>query len=80
MDPDPNAAAVMAAVDRLPKPWRTLVYEYGAKIVLETWADGTRNAKAAKGMLETWRERRQTELLSFLDVPHRGIPIARKKV
>lgn len=63
MDPDRNAVAVMAAVDGLPKPWRRLVHEYGARIVTDTWAAGVRNSREARKDLETWRERRQDELL-----------------
>ena len=65
-DADPDSIAVMTAVDRLPKPFRLLVHEYGAKIVTDTYADGTRNAKAARAMLETWQERRQADFLAML--------------
>lgn len=63
-EPDPNSVAVMAAVDALPKTFRRLVHEYGARIVTEIYTTDTRNARVALKQLETWRERRQQALLA----------------
>lgn len=38
--PDANSAALMAEIDRLPKGWRALVHEYGAKKVLALREEG----------------------------------------
>jgi hypothetical protein len=54
--------AHMAALDKWPKRWRALAYEYGFKIVKEMHDDGG-GYHAVKTDLETWRERRQDELL-----------------
>ena len=54
---------VMAIVDRLPEPMRTLVYEYGFRIVTAMYRDGYRDAAELEPLLQTWRCRRQEALL-----------------
>jgi hypothetical protein len=64
LEPDPNSIAIMAHVDRMSRPMRALVREYGYKIVRDMIDDGYRNAKDLKPILEAWRERRQEEWIA----------------
>ena len=64
-----DAIANMAAVDKLPAPWRPLVAEFGLSIVIALWNDGARNAQVAQRDLETWRERRQEQWLGEIPYP-----------
>jgi N-methylhydantoinase B/oxoprolinase/acetone carboxylase alpha subunit len=54
----------MAAIDKLSRPMRELVDEFGAAIVLGMIADGHRDARKLRIELEAWRERRQNEWLA----------------
>ncbi len=53
--------AHMAKLDRWPKKWRALAYEYGLQIVAALYEQGG-GYDAVKTDLETWRDRRQDEL------------------
>jgi len=59
MEPDPNSMQIMSQIDRMSKPMRELVREFGFKIVRDMIDDGYRNARELRPLLETWRERRQ---------------------
>lgn len=52
----------MAVLDSWPQVWRELAYEYGFKIVAAMYDEGG-GYEAAKSSLETWRDRRQDDLL-----------------
>lgn len=54
----------MDHIDRLSKGMRALVYEFGYQIVAAMIDDGARNAKTLRRDLETWRSRRQAQLLA----------------
>jgi N-methylhydantoinase B/oxoprolinase/acetone carboxylase alpha subunit len=55
----------MQSLDRMKAPMRALVYEYGYTIVAEMINAGCgNNANALRRDLETWRRRRQQELLA----------------
>lgn len=62
-EPDPHSFELMQSIDRLSKPMRDLVREYGHMIVSAMIDDGYRNARELKPLLETWRERRQEQWL-----------------
>lgn len=70
--PDPNAVAVMAAVDALPKAFRKLVHEYGARIVTDTYTAGTTSPREAQKQLEIWRDRRQEAFLAEMQAMTHG--------
>jgi hypothetical protein len=63
MDSDPNARANMRAVDKLSPAFRDLVHEFGLVIVAGMINDGYDNPAELRLVLETWRERRQSEWL-----------------
>jgi hypothetical protein len=54
---------IMRQVDGMTPPMRALVYEYGFSIVYAMRLEGYTNAKELRPILETWRQRRQQELL-----------------
>jgi hypothetical protein len=54
---------MMAALDALSPAFRALVHDFGAQIVSRMIGDGYENAAELRGVLETWRERRQEEWL-----------------
>lgn len=60
---DPDSAKIMAVVDAMGPQFRSLVHEYGVVIVSRMHADGYENAEELRGLLETWRERRQDQWL-----------------
>jgi len=62
--PDPDAARVMRAIDKLSEPMRDLANEFGAQVVLAMIADGHSSAKKLRTELETWRDKRQAEWLA----------------
>lgn len=53
----------MDIIDRMSGPMRNLVHIYGFSIVHAMRQEGYTNAKALRPILETWRQRRQQELL-----------------
>jgi hypothetical protein len=60
---DENSAQIMRHVDKMTPAMRALVHEYGFSIVYAMRQEGYTNAKALRPLLETWRQRRQQELL-----------------
>jgi len=70
--PDPNSAELMAYLDRLSKPMRALVHEYGAAIVMAMIGEGYGNAAELRDVLETWRERKQEQWLAEIPYPSLG--------
>jgi hypothetical protein len=62
--PDPNSAALMAAIDGMPKGMRDLVREFGLVIVQAMIEDGYHNAKELRPLLVGWRQRRQEQWLA----------------
>jgi hypothetical protein len=62
---------VMRQIDRLSRPMRALVHEFGAVIVTEMIADGHRNAAKLREELDAWRARRQERWLS--EIPYECI-------
>jgi hypothetical protein len=58
-----DAEKIMCLVDGMPAPMRALVHDYGFTIVHGMICDGYRNPEELRGLLETWRERRQDEWL-----------------
>ena len=59
-----DSQIIMAVVDELPPAFRGLVYEYGFNIVVAMIEDGAHNAEALRVDLETWRSRRQEQILA----------------
>ena len=57
----------MRAVDRLSPAMRSLVHEFGFVIVTDMIADGYRDPVELRGLLETWRARRQQQFLGEAD-------------
>jgi hypothetical protein len=57
--------------DRLPRPWRDLVNDFGWIIVRDMRADGHRNAAKLREELEAWRSRQQERWLS--EIPYERI-------
>ena len=53
----------MTVIDALDPEFRALVYEFGFNIVVAMIEDGAHNAAALRADLETWRRRRQQQLL-----------------
>lgn len=53
----------MQSIDKMSRPMRELVREFGHMIVSAMIEDGYRNAKELRPLLETWRERRQEQWL-----------------
>ena len=51
----------MAPIDKLNPAFRALVHEFGAVIVLQMIGQGYDKPDDLRPVLETWRERRQTE-------------------
>lgn len=68
--PNPDAAMIMAEVDRMPKARRELVHEYGLVIVRHM---DEMPIKELRGFLVAWREMRQRELLAANYMPQRGM-------
>lgn len=64
MSPDPESSLNMRAVDSLSSDFRALVHEFGLVIVAKMINDGYENAQELRGLLETWRERRQQQWLT----------------
>ena len=64
LDPAPVSVEIMSIVDTLPKPFRSLVHEYGFTMVVAMIEDGAENARNLERDLKTWRSRRQAELLA----------------
>lgn len=62
-DPKADAERIMTIMDRMSRPMRSLVHLYGFAIVYAMRQEGYTNAKALRPVLETWRQRRQQELL-----------------
>jgi hypothetical protein len=60
---DDASQQIMRQVDGMTPPMRALVYEYGFSIVYSMRQEGYTSAKALRPILETWRQRRQQELL-----------------
>jgi len=60
---DPDSVKVMAAIDAMTPPFRALVHEFGAVIVSRMIGEGYANANELRDVLNTWRHRRQEELL-----------------
>lgn len=58
---DPNAIKVMAAIDRMPDAFRSLVREFGFAIVAGMMDDGYDDPVELRKSLIVWRERRQLE-------------------
>jgi hypothetical protein len=54
--------------DRLPRPWRDLVNDFGWIIVRDMRADGHHNAAKLREELEAWRERQQAAWLT--EIPY----------
>jgi hypothetical protein len=71
MQPNPDSAFVMSEIDRLSKPWRALVREYGFSAVKMYL--GEMSAKDAEYELMVWRARRQAEWLSTNYVRERSM-------
>lgn len=67
--PTANSIDFMERLDRMPGPWRELVYDFGWVIVSEMIADGHRNAAQLREELETWRERQQAKWLAEIPYP-----------
>ena len=55
--------------DRLPRPWRDLVNDFGWIIVRDMRADGHGEAAKLREELDAWRERQQERWLS--EIPYR---------
>jgi hypothetical protein len=58
-----DSEKIMSEVDRMKPAMRALVHAYGFVIVRNMIAEGYRDANALRPVLETWRQRRQQELL-----------------
>lgn len=71
IDPNPGSIEIMGAIDRMSRPFRTLVHEFGYVIVRDMRADGYTNAKQLRDLLETWRARQQEEWLVTDYIPLR---------
>ena len=63
----------MSVIDRMSKPMRGLVHEFGYVIVAQMRAEGYMDAKALRPILEGWRRRRQDEWLQTNYVQARTI-------
>jgi hypothetical protein len=63
----------MQFVDGLPPAFRVLVREYGMKIVNDMVAEGYHDPFELQQLLETWRERRQADLLTQNHITERVI-------
>ncbi len=59
--------------DRLPRPWRDLINDFGWIIVRDMRLDGHRNATKLREELDAWRERQQERWLA--EIPYRRIPL-----
>jgi hypothetical protein len=55
--------------DRLPRPWRDLVNDFGWIIVRDMRMDGHREAAKLRDELDAWRERQQERWLA--EIPYR---------
>lgn len=64
VEPNPNSVEVMRFVDALPAAMRGLVHEFGVKIVEAMYGEGYHDAEELRGLLETWRDRRQAQWLA----------------
>jgi hypothetical protein len=62
-DPKADAERIMGIMDRMSQPMRALVHIYGFAIVYSMRQEGYTGAKELRPILETWRQRRQQELL-----------------
>ena len=54
--------------DRLPRPWRDLVNDFGWIIVRDMRMDGHRKAATLREELDAWRERQQERWLA--EIPY----------
>jgi hypothetical protein len=59
----------MARIDRMPRPWRELIYEFGATVVFGMIADGHRSAAKLRPELELGRQRKQEQWLAEIPYP-----------
>lgn len=64
---------MMHLVDAMPSLFRALVREYGLSIVHRMINDGYHDPKELNDLLETWRERRQAELLATDHITERVV-------
>jgi hypothetical protein len=62
---------MMDEFDRLPRPWRDLVNDFGWIIVRDMRLDGHRNAAKLREELDAWRERQQERWLSEIPYPRK---------
>ena len=60
---NPDSVAIMRQIDKMSKPMRALVREYGFRIVRDMIAEGCRDPFQLAELLEVWRERRQQQWL-----------------
>lgn len=61
---NPDSALIMGAIDAFPPELRALVYEYGFNIVVAMTEEGAPDLAMLRWQLETWRNRRQEQILS----------------
>lgn len=64
----PGAIRNMAAMDKLARPWRDLINEFGFVIVRDMRNDGHRDAAKLREELEAWRVRQQGAWLA--EIPY----------
>jgi hypothetical protein len=70
-----DSEKIMSEVDRMKPAMRALVHAYGFVIVRNMIAEGHTDAKALRPILETWRQRRQSEWLNSLPFQKQQSPI-----